>query len=218
VDIAGTITPDTYYVQWTINPQTPRYITQTYMSGVMRVQLYESSQPDPTNGVWVDTGDGTNINISFSQNSGFTDPDTFTVNQSSIGSAANFSIGNVAVEQDKFYKLVTRINSVNIYGFTGGFSGYTDSMSAETRTPLLAASSISVTYRNQPGDTFTEITDGGFQVKSGTTSYLRVPVSTQNSHWADIDVGGTTSFGGNVFVTGSIDATGNITAFSSSDN
>jgi hypothetical protein len=212
VDINGSVTDDTYFVRMTVDPNSPRYITALYASGQMRVRVYEQFGSTT---IWQDTGYFATINISYSKSSGFTDP--FSANIDESNSTTAFSIQNVAVEQDKYYKLVTEFSNITVQSYTTGGPNSLEDMDVVSRTPLLAKSDVTVTYRNQPGDTFTEITDGGFQIKSGTTSYLRIPVSTQNTHWADIDIGGGTSISGQLIVTGSIEATGNITAFSTSD-
>lgn len=113
------------------------------------------------------------------------------------------SFTGVTLKSGATYKVRTFIKSVTVTAYTSAGGGGLNALDVEYRPPRLDSGDCSVTIASGTALQATEITAGGMQVISGTSNYVKMPVTTT---------------GTNLEVGGAITATGNITAFASSDN
>ena len=131
---------------------------------------------------------------------------SYSLSQTASGTSADlgstsrsFSL-SATLEDSKYYRVVTKITNVDINAYTEpSVTG------ARIRTYYGApriTSTPTLTMAGSSDNAFTEITKGGFQVATTDTKLVRIPTATT---------------GDALSVTGSISATGNITAFATSD-
>ena len=107
----------------------------------------------------------------------------------------------VTFTANKVYRISTgtRTRQTQAYGGSGGYSSAVRSLNTTFYNPGVSAFSVSLSSNTQQ---YSEITQGGMQVVATTNKAVKIPTSTS---------------GAALEVIGSITATGNITAFSSSD-
>jgi hypothetical protein len=131
---------------------------------------------------------------------------SYSLSQTSSGTTADlgstsqsFSL-SATLEDSKYYRIITKITNVDINAYTEP-SGTGARIGAYYGAPRIT-STPTLTMVGSSDNSITEITKGGLQVVTTDTKLVRIPTSTT---------------GDALSVTGSISATGNITAFATSD-
>jgi hypothetical protein len=131
---------------------------------------------------------------------------SYSLTQTASGTSADlgstsrsFSL-SATLEDDKYYRVITKITNVDINAYTEP-SVTGAQIRAYYGAPRIT-STPTLTMAGSSDNALTEITKGGLQVVTTDTKLVRIPTET----------------GGDALsVTGSISATGNITAFATSD-
>jgi len=123
-----------------------------------------------------------------------------------VGGSYTITFNSIILEGGATYTLETGIQSKSSYLY-GSAGSNTTQLTTEYFPPNLT--SPSVTTSTPAGDPFTEITAGGFQVVSSTTKLVKIPLASSGNAFEVL---------GDSYFDGDIDATGNITAFSTSDS
>jgi hypothetical protein len=146
---------------------------------------------------------------------------TFSVNDFNLPNANTDStlilggnrtaVFNVVLSNGSTYEIRTGIGPISSYASLDGVNPAepSESMTVDWYTPKIS-STPSITISAGSGNQFTEISRGGLQVVSSATKKILIPIDTNVSSPA-LEVFGS------VEVNGDIDASGNITAFSTSD-
>ena len=119
---------------------------------------------------------------------------------SAVPNSKTLTFSSVVLKTGKTYSIKPFIKNAFIGGYTS--STGLSQISATIRPPKITATPTVTLNTSTELDTFTEISAGGLQVISSETKYVRLPVTTS---------------GDQVQIGGSLTATGNITAFASSD-
>jgi len=131
---------------------------------------------------------------------------SYTLTQTASGTSADlgstsrsFSL-SATLEDSKYYRVITKITNVDINAYTEP-SVTGARIRAYYGAPRIT-STPTLTMAGSSDNALTEITKGGLQVVTTDTKLVRIPTATT---------------GDALSVTGSISATGNITAFATSD-
>ena len=128
-------------------------------------------------------------------------PGTYTGNQDleSPAAAVGFDY-SFTVETGAYYEFKTFINYINVYAdFSPGVLNYSNQIKMTSETPKITAATATLSAAGAVS--FAEINQGGFQVITSAIKSVKSEFSNPDAF----------------SVTGSLSATGNITAFSSSD-
>ena len=111
----------------------------------------------------------------------------------------SFSVGTT-LEANKYYRIITKIYDISVFSYNTS-PGAGTQLSIKYGAPRII-STPTLTMIGDSSNAFSELTKGGFQVVSSSTKAVTIPASTT---------------GDALEVIGNISATGNITAFSTSD-
>ena len=126
--------------------------------------------------------------------------DSTTISTNTTTGTNPVTFSGVAINPTKIYRVLTGTRSRSGTAYGGTVTASPAQLTSTFYNPSISSFSVTLSTSANP---FTEITQGGMQVVASSTQWVKIPTSTSGNQ---LEVGG------------HITATGNITAFSTSDS